>query len=283
MLRAGPALTVSLLCAAALACVSASAAADDVLGDSGDAQFLGLVVANAVSHDAAGKTALIGIHHTSLVNVFPHQEDVCVYTRWSGSGSHDIGISIWNMDSDETVAEAAQEVEFSPTAVTTFVQVFPHARFPAGGTYAVEVTLDGDLAAEYSLFFNVDDSYPDTPELVLSVPAEGGTLDKAGDASVAGIPDMLAARKFPAQESFDLVTLWFSGEGSHRQRVEILDPTGVPIASSPSREIKADYGKLELLTDSFHNVPLPVRGTYTVVLYLDGEDVFEYPLPVRAN
>ena len=283
MLRAGPVLSVSLFCVAALTCVCARTAADDAFTDSASAQFLGLVVANEVGHDAAGNIVLTGIHHTSLANGFPHQEDVCVYTRWSGLGSHDIGISIWNMDTEETVAEAAHEVEFAPTAVTTFIQVFPHAKFPTSGTYAVEVTLDGDLAAEYSLFINVDDSYPDTPELVLSVPAESGTLDRAGNASVAGIPDVLSFHKFPAQESFELVTLWFSGEGSHQQRVEILDPTGVPVASSPAHEIRADYGKLELLTDSFRDVPLAVRGTYTVVLYMDGEDVFEYPLPVSRN
>ena len=39
---------------------------------------------------------------------FPTKEAVCVYTRWSGSGTHQIGISIWNMDTEETVSEAAQ-------------------------------------------------------------------------------------------------------------------------------------------------------------------------------
>jgi hypothetical protein len=187
------------------------------------------------------------------------------------------------MDTEDTVAEAAREVEFAGNRVTTFVQVFPHAKFSAGGTYTVEVTLDGDLAAEYSLFVNVDNPYHGAPELVLSVPAESGFFDEAGTASVAGISDSISFHQFPARHSFDLVTLWFSGEGNHQQRIEILDPTGVPIAASPSRQIKANHGKLQMLTDSFRNVPLEVYGTYTVVLYLDGDDVFEYPLAVKRD
>jgi len=256
----------------ALAGISARAAAD--------AEFLGLAVAHSVTHDSKGNIVLSGIHQSSSVSSFPHREDVCVYSRWSGSGPHEIGISLWNMDTEDTVAEGTQEIDFTPDSVTSYIRVFPGAMFPASGTYAVEVTLDGDIAAEYSLFLNVDDSYPDTPELVLSVPADGGKLDGLGDASVSGIPDIFSFPRFPARNSFELVTLWFSGEGSHQQRVEILDPTGVPIAASATQKIQADYGKLQLLTDTFRDVPLKVRGTYTAVLYLDGEDVFEYPLPV---
>lgn len=273
--RAAPALSVLLIAAFALAGVPAPAEAY--------AQFLGLAVAQSVGHDAEGNVVLDGIHHVSQAAAFPHEENLSVYTRWSGSGPHEIGVSIWNLDTEETVSEASSDVEFSPDAITTFVQAFPHATFPEGGTYAVEVTLDGDLTAEYSLFLNEDDSYPDAPELVLCVPAQRGFLDGAGNASVSGISDIFSFRRFPARDSFELVTLWFSGEGSHQQRVEILDPTGVPIAASRTQEIRADYGKLQLLTDTFRDIPIQGRGTYTVVLYLDGEDVYEYPLPVKRE
>jgi hypothetical protein len=275
MSRAVSALGASLFLAVALAGRPAAVGAD--------AQFLGIAVAQSISRDPEGDVVLTRILHTDVVSAFPHQESISVYTRWSGSGTHDIGISIWNMDTEETVAQAEDEVDFSPDAVTSFIKVFPRATFPAVGTYAVEVTVDGDLAAEYSLYMNVNDSFPDTPELVLSVPARGSAMDAAGNVSVEGIPDILSFSRFPAKESFRLVTLWFSGEGRHVQRVEILDPTGVPIARSPRQEVKADYGKQELMTDSFRDVQLTVRGIYTVVVYLDGEDVFEYPLPVGAN
>jgi len=275
MLRAGHSRGPSILLVFYLAVISPACWAD--------AQFLGLAVAHAVSHDANGRISLGGIHHRSTVRAFPYSENVCVYTRWSGSGTHDIDISIWNLDTEETVSDADRDIVFTPGVVTTFVQTFPNATFPEGGTYAVEVTLDGDLAAEYSLFVNAQDSYPDTPELVLSVPAENGSLDGAGNAFVGGIPEAFSFRRFPARTRIALVTLWFSGEGRHEQRMEILDPTGVPIASSVPQEIRSDYGKMQLLMDSFPDVPLRVRGTYTAVLYLDGEDVFEYPLPVARR
>ncbi len=256
------------------------ALAGTAAGSWADAEFVGLAVAQTISHDADGRISLNGIHHLYRVSSFPHREDLCVYTRWSGSGTHDIDISIWNLDTEETVSEADHRIRFASRGITTFVQAFPQALFPERGTSAVEATLDGDLAAEYSLFVDVEDSFPDTPELVLSVPARDGSLDVDGNAFVGGIPDLFSFPGFPTRGSIDVVTLWFSGEGRHEQRMEILDPTGVPIASSGPQQIRSGYGKMQLLTDSFRNVSLPVRGIYTVVLYLDGEDVFEYPLPV---
>ena len=248
-----------------------------------DAVFLGLAVADAIGHDRNGALVLTGIHHVSHASTFPHTESLSVYTRWGGTGVHDIGISIWNSDTDRTVCETEQTVTFSDRGSTVFVWTFPDTIFPREGTYDVEATLDGDIAADYSLFENSDDSYPDTPELVLSVPAEKAGLDGAGSASVSGISETFSFRGFPAQNTFDLVTLWFSGERGHEQHMEILDPTGVPIAASPSQSIPAGPGRMSLMTDSFRDVPLAVRGTYTAVLYLDGEDVFEYPLSIRRQ
>ena len=245
-----------------------------------EAVFLGMVVADSVTHESNGALVLTGIHQVTRVKSFPHTENLSVYTRWGGSGAHDIGISIWNSDTDETVAETEQTVTFSDTGATTFIWAFPATVFPHGGTYDVEATLDGDIAADYTLFENGGDSYPDTPELILSVPAEKAALDRTGSASVSGIPDAYSFPGFPAQNTFDLVTLWFSGDSGHQQHMEILDPTGVPIAASPPESIPAGPGRMSLMTDSFRDVPLAVRGTYTAVLYLDGEDVLEYPLSV---
>ena len=98
-------------------------------------QFLGLAVARAVSHDATGRVVLDGIHpRLPRAHAFPHHgEPICVYTRWSGSGTHDIGISIWNMDTEETVSETTKDVEFSPTPSHTFVQDLPPRHLPPGG------------------------------------------------------------------------------------------------------------------------------------------------------
>ena len=246
-----------------------------------DAALLGLAVVDSVGRDLHGDLVLNGIRHVSRTAAFPYTENLSVYTRWGGSGEHDIGISVWNMDTDETVCEVEETVRFSDAGITSYAHTFVNAKFPRGGTYDVETTLDGDLAAEYSLFVGADDSFPDTPELVLSVPARSGALDQADAVSVSGIPEGFTFNGFPALTSFALVTLWFSGAAGHVQSMEILDPSGVPVATSKPRPIPADTGKMVMVTESFPSVPLPVRGTYTAVLYLDGEDVFEYPLPVR--
>lgn len=246
-----------------------------------DAVFLGLAVVDSIGRDARGDLVLTGIRHVSRAAAFPHTENLSIYTRWGGSGEHDIGISVWNMDTDETVCEEEETVRFADGGITSYAHTFINATFPRGGTYDVETTLDGDLAAEYSLFVGADDSYPDTPELVLSVPARSGALDHPDAASVSGIPEGFTFNSFPALTTFALVTLWFSGASGHLQSMEILDPTGVPIATSPPRPIPSHTGKISVVTESFPDVSLTVRGTYTAVLYLDGEDVFEYPLPVR--
>lgn len=267
--------------AAMILAVAAGTLAPAPAGAQTDAAFLGLAVVDSVGRDAHGDLVLHGIRHVARAAAFPWTENLSVYTRWGGSGEHDIGISVWNIDTDETVCEKEETVRFSDGGVTSYAHTFLNAKFPRSGTYDVETTLDGDLAAEYSLFVGVDDSFPDTLELVLSVPARSGALDRADAASVSGIPEGFTFDGFPALTTFALVTLWFSGAAGHVQSMEILDPTGVPIATSQQRSIPADAGKITLVTESFPDVPLPVRGTYTAVLYLDGEEVFEYPLPVR--
>lgn len=281
MIRAGFPLSVMAL-AAALAGVLA--AAPVAAQSPSDAVFLGLVIADSITQNASGELVLTGIRHITHVNDFPHTENLVVYTRWGGTGVHDIGISVWNVDSDETVVESEEPVTFSGTGITEYAHTFTGATFLESGTYDVETTLDGDVAAEYTLFVGAtDDDFPDAPELVLSVPAARGSLDQGDAASVVGIADSFAFRRFPALDSLALVTVWFSGDAGHEQRMEILDPTGVPIASTQSQPIPAGTGKLSMITDSFPDLTLPVRGIYTAVLYLDGEDIFEYPLPMRRQ
>ncbi len=280
-MRAGFPLSVMILAAALAGMLAAERASAQ--GPT-DAVFLGLAIADSISRDASGAFVLTGIRHVSRVNDFPFTEDLRVYTRWGGTGVHDIGISVWNVDTDETVVETAKTVTFSDTGITSFSHTFRGATFAESGTYDVETTLDGDVAAEYTLFMGAtDDDFPDAPELVLSVPADSGSLDQGEAASVVGIADSFSFRRFPTLDSIALVTVWFSGDAGHEQRMEILDPTGVPIASSSPHPIPADAGKLSMIRDSFPDLTLPVRGTYTAVLYLDGEEVFEYPLPMQKQ
>lgn len=245
-----------------------------------DARFLGLALASGISEDKDGLTVLTGIRHAIWSDTLPVRQDLQIYTRWAGTGSHTIGVSIWNSETEETLAETTDDVDFGTDPITYYTHDFAGTKFPDAGTYAVEVTLDGDMAAEYAFYVNVKDQFPPDPELVLSVPARAGSVDRSGSAAVSGIFEYFTFKSFPATDTFAIVTLWFSGSGSHDNSVRILGPSGETIATSSSQILSTMYGEMSECTSSFKEVAFPSAGTYTAVLLLDGRKVFEYPLEI---
>ena len=179
-----------------------------------------------------------------------------------------------------TLAETAEDVDFGRDPITYCTYDFPATRFTKPGVYAVEVTLDGDTAAEYEFFVNAEDEFPERPEFALSAPAETGSVNDAGDASVSGIFEYFAFASFPTTDSFAIVSVWFSGDGQHQQYTRILDPNGAAIAVSLPRTLSASYGEMRVMTDAFDGVVFNEPGTYTAVIYLDGQEVVAYPLAV---
>jgi len=245
-----------------------------------DARFLGLALASGIGEDKDGLTVLTGIRHTIWSDTLPVLRDLQIYTRWAGTGSHTIGVSIWNSDTQETLAETTDDVDFGDDPVTYYTHDFAGTRFTEAGTYAVEVTLDGDMAAEYALYVNVKDQFPSDPELVLSVPARSGSLDGSGAAAISGIFEYFTFKSFPATDTFAIVTLWFSGTGNHDNAIRILGPSGETIATSKPQILRAGYGEMSEVTSPFREIAFPAAGTYTAVLLLDGRKVFEYPLAI---
>jgi hypothetical protein len=245
-----------------------------------DAKFLGLGLASRIGEDNDGLTVLTGIRHAIWSDNLPVHEDLQIYTRWAGTGSHTIGVSIWNSDTQETLAETSDDVDFGNDPVTYYTHNFADTKFADAGTYAVEVTLDGDMAAEYAFYVNVKDQFPPDPELVLSVPARAGSVDRGGSAEISGIFEYFTFKSFPATDTFAIVTLWFSGTGDHDNSVRILGPSGQTIATSRSQILSAGYGEMREVTSAFKEIAFPAAGTYTAVLLLDGRKVFEYPLEI---
>jgi hypothetical protein len=239
-----------------------------------------MAVATSIGRTADGLTVLNGIHHAVRVDTLPAIQDLRIYTRWSGGGEHTIGVSFWSADNEVTLAETAEDVDFGQDPITYCTYDFPATRFTKPGVYAVEVTLDGDTAAEYEFFVNAEDQFPESPEFALSVPAETGSVNDAGDASVSGIFEYFAFDSFPTTDSFAIVSVWFSGDGQYQQYTRILDPKGAAIAVSPARTLSASHGEMSVMTDTFDGVVFSEPGTYTAVIYLDGQEVFEYPLAV---
>jgi hypothetical protein len=248
-----------------------------------DARFLGLALADRIGADKDGLTVLDGIRHAIWADTLPARRDLQIYTRWAGTGSHTIGVSIWNSDTQETLTETSDDVDFGNDPVTFYTHDFSGTKFPVAGTYAVEVTLDGDMAAEYAFYVNVKDQFPPDPELVLSVPARSGSVGADGSAGVSGIFEYFTFKSFPATDTFAIVTLWFSGSGRHDNSVRILGPSGETIATSRTAILNAGYGEMSEVTSPFKEIAFPSAGTYTAVLLLDGRKVFEYPLEIIQN
>lgn len=268
-----------LVCAALLLVTGPGAWAQDRPG----AVFLGMAVATGISTGTSGLTALDGVHYAVKSGSMPLTEDLQLYTRWSGSGSHTIGVSIIDKSTGNSIAESSDDLDFGNDPVTYFTHDFSGTTFPSDGVYAIQVTLDGENAAAYAYYVNADDQMPDTPAFVLSVPAESGSVDERGNANVTDIFEYFTFPTLPATDSFSIVTIWFSGEGEYDHRVEILDPSGKPFAQSTRTSLSAHRGRMCVSTDVFNSIVFPSDGVYSAVVFLGGEKVFSFPLVVTRG
>jgi hypothetical protein len=247
------------------------------------AAFLGMAVATGISTDTNGLTTIDGVHYAVRSRTMPLTEDLQLYTRWRGSGSHTIGVTIVDRSNGDSVAETTDDLDFGSDPVTYFTHDFSGTSFPSDGAYAIEVTLDGATAATYAFFVNADDQMPESPAFVLSVPAESGAVDGRGGAKVAGIFEYFTFASLPATDSFSIVTLWFSGDGQFDHRVQILDATGKTVAESRRSSLLAHRGRMSVSTDAFDSIAFPSVGVYDAVVFLDGEKVFTFPLVVTRK
>ena len=247
------------------------------------ATFLGMAVATGISTGTNGLTVLDGVHFAVWSRTMPVSEDLQLYTRWSGTGSHTIGVTIVDRSTGDSIAETTDDLDFGDDPVTYFTHDFSGTDFPSDGAYAIEVTLDGATAATYAFYVNADDQMPGSPALVLSVPADSGTVDDRGSAKVSGIFEYFTFSSLPATDSFSIVTIWFSGDGMFEHRVQILDPDGKEFAESGRSTLSARRGEMSVSTDSFNSIAFPTVGVYTAVVFLGGEKLFAFPLVITRK
>jgi hypothetical protein len=247
------------------------------------AAFLGMAVATGITQDGNGLTTLEGVHNALWSDTMPVTEDLQLYTRWSGTGTHTIGVSIVDKATGGRVAESTDELDFGGDPVTYYTHDFSGTKFSADGTYGIEVTLDGASEANYAFYVNADDQLPESPAFVLSVPAEKGSVDDSGDATVSGIFEYFTFESFPAVDTFSVVTLWFSGDGDYDHTVQILDPEGKKVVESGHSTLSASSGEMSVANDVFDSVAFPSAGIYTAVVFLEGEKVFSFPLVITKK
>jgi hypothetical protein len=248
-----------------------------------EAAFLGMAVAMDISQDEQGLTVLEGVHNALWSEEMPVTEDLQLYTRWSGTGTHTIGVTIVDKSSGDSIAETSDELDFGEDPVTYYTHDFSNTSFPSDGAYSIEVTLDGESAANYAFYVNADDQIPESPAYVLSVPAESGTVDDSGDAKISGIFEYFTFDSFPATDTFSIVTVWFSGDGDFDHNVQILAPDGKELVTSSHATLAAYFGEMSVASDAFTSVAFPSPGIYTAVVFLEGEKVFSFPLVITQK
>jgi hypothetical protein len=247
------------------------------------AAFLGMAVATGIREDAQGLTDIVGIHAAVRAAQVPVTEDLQVYTRWTGAGTHTVRVEIRQASTGVVVRGTTDKLDFGGDRVTYFTHDLGGTTFPAAGVYLVQAALDGTTVATYALFVNAKDRLTDGPAFVLSVPAERGWLDERGNANLSGIFEYLSFPEFPATESFSIVTIWFSGSGDFDHSVRISNANGTTVAQSGHALMSTVVGSMSISDDAFDSIAFPSPGLYTATLFLNGYQVTSYPLVIRGR
>jgi hypothetical protein len=240
--------------------------------------LLGGVLATEVVDDE--ESGLINIHgiQSSIFDVdVPYVADLWVYLRWEGEGKHTVDMEVVNADGD-VVADLSDEVDFGEYATNFTTHSLANTVFEEEGTYVVVVYLDGEELLDLPYCVNDDSDVPDEPYLLMSLPAVDGWADDVGWGEVEGAFEHYTFERFPDADDFAVVTLWFSGDDSYQQRIEITDPNGTVVAKSDAQEVEAWPGELTVVTDYFENFLFKIPGDYLVTVYLDDEERLIYTL-----
>jgi hypothetical protein len=247
------------------------------------AAFLGMAVASGVRGDAQGLTDIVGIQYAIKAGRLPVTQDLQVYTRWTGTGTHTVTVAIRQASTGTDVRGTSDDLDFGADRVTWFQHDLSATTFPDAGAYLVQVTLDGTTVATYALYVNTLDQLTDGPAFVLSVPAERGWVDGDGNANLSGIFEYFSFADFPATESFSVVTVWFSGEGDYDHFVRITDAGGTTVAQSRRNLMSALNGRMAVSEDAFESTAFPAAGLYTATIFLNGYQVTSFPLVIRGR
>lgn len=259
----------ALVLALALLAVLPAAAETYLLG--------GAVAEGVVDDEESGLINITGIHAAVYEVDLPYVADLEVYLRWEGEGEHSVVIELQD-PYGEVIADVADEVDFEAYATNFTTHSLANTVFGDEGPYTVVVKVDDEETLYLPYVVNDDfGSFGEGPYLLLSVPAVDG-WGEDGWAEVEGAFEHYTFARFPGADDFAIVTLWYSGDDTYTQRVEITDPDGKVVATSDEQELYAWPGELVVLTDYFENFLFRTAGDYLVTVYLDGTEYTTYTL-----
>jgi hypothetical protein len=237
----------------------------------------GVLATGVVDDEESGLININGIHSSIFEVEVPYVADLWVYLRWEGEGKHTVDMEVVNADGD-VVADLSEDVNFEDYATNFTTHNLANTVFEEEGIYVVVVYVDGEELLDLPYCVNDDSDIPDYPYLLVSLPAVDGWADDVGWGEVEGAFEHYTFERFPGADDFAIVTLWFSGDDSYEQRIEITDPDGKVVGKSEAQEVEAWPGELTVVTDYFDNFLFKIPGDYLVTVYLDDEEQLTYTL-----
>jgi hypothetical protein len=240
----------------------------------------GALVAEVVDDDETGLVNLVDVQGSVWDVDLPYETDLLVYLRWEAEGEHDLDIYVLDPAGDE-VTHLQDSLDFEDYGTNFTTHSLENSVFEEEGTYVVAVYVDGEELLDLPYCVNDDSGAPDEPYLLMSLPAIDGWAEDTDNGYwgyVEGAFEHYTFAKFPDSDDFAIVTLWFSGDDSYEQRIEIADPGGKVVGRSEAQEIDAWPGELTVITDYFEDFTFDAPGDYLVTVYLDGEEWYTYML-----
>ncbi|MCX7796167.1 MAG: hypothetical protein N2380_06580 [bacterium] len=248
---------------------------------------IGLTISERIGKDENGLVVLDGIFTTITFSRFPGVEDFSVYSRWVGSGLHSIKIQI--IDNEGNIIIDTEDIEFNfemPNIVYYYNIDFNNIVFTKSGVYWIEAILDNKRDFSIPLFIKLKgaelkvEGLPEIPVLILSVTATSIEKKENELPVISGVFENFMSKIFPFADDFIIANLWYSGNGTFTQYVEILDPDGKILYKSEPASFEHEPETLTILYDELEDIIFPKIGEYRVNVYLEENLVFSYPVLV---
>ena len=251
-------------------------------------KLIGLTISENIDQDEYGLTIIDGIFSIINFEEIPNTDSFPVYSRWVGTGSHNIEINLLTPEKDKVLAQLTDKLDLieENEVIYTF-DYFEDAPFEKAGVYWVQAKADGQVEKEIPLFVTEADSdipnlesLDKTPILLFSVPSLYVYENDNGLVTVSGVFEYYQTRDLPFTDTFTIATSWLSGNGNFTQHVEILSPDGNTLVSTEPQLLTAEYASVTVLTDYIRNLSFEKAGDYLVKIYLDDKEVGNFVIKV---
>lgn len=234
----------------------------------------GLVPVRSISEDEDGLIVLEGLlPGFKPLEQLPAVLDFQVYSRWSGSGEHEVFLQLVAPDGETVLQEAGDRLALSSGECAYLVEDFRNTVFSVEGMHGINAWVDGELVASFP--FPVGDvgerEMPD-PVFMLSAPAGKAYIGGDGLWVVSGIFEYFAFERFPSADDFIVVNVWSAGARPARQITRLLSPPGKVLATR-SGQVPAGPGRIAVVVAEFENFIFRQPGWHGLTVSV-GEDLY---------